>query len=266
MESDQYVKSPAFQMYPKDFLSDPNTLMMSTAEIGAYCLLLFICWDQDGLPDDIEDLAKLARMDVNQFEHAWEKRIARCFQKREDGKWTHKRLEKERQKQREWRAKSARGGKAGAGKRKNRKELTDEKGGSVLVEPKANQRPTKGQPNGNTAFASSIKEIHASANAEERQPDPLFESLASLCRINWKVCTDAQRGALNQTCGILRKQGHTAEEVESVGQWWWRTDWRGKQGQAPTPAQIRDVWEQAMNPIVAVDEHPNAYRKGKMVY
>lgn len=96
--------------------------------------------------------------------------------------------------------------------------------------------------------------------------DDLFESLASLCGIDWKVCTEAQRGALNQTCGVLRKAGHTAEQVGQVGQWWWKQDWRGKRGQAPTPAQVREVWRQALAPIAAVDEHPNAYRRGKMVY
>lgn len=115
MESDKpFVKSPAFQLYPSDFLSDKNTLAMSTLEIGAYCLLLFVCWAENGLPDGAEDLADIARLPLKQFQPMWERRIERCFTKREDGKWIHKRLEKERQKQAENRAKRQSAGAKGA--------------------------------------------------------------------------------------------------------------------------------------------------------
>src|SRR5688572_1370620 len=94
-----FVKSPAFQIYPADFLADANTLVMSAAEVGAYWLLICVCWRENGLPDDVEELADLARTPLKQFQVSWEKRIQRCFMKREDGMWTHNRLEKERVKQ-----------------------------------------------------------------------------------------------------------------------------------------------------------------------
>lgn len=95
--------------------------------------------------------------------------------------------------------------------------------------------------------------------------DQLFESLAAVCRIDWKVCTAEQRAQLNQSVGILRKAGHTPQEVQTVGKWWVEYDWRGRKGQAPRPADIREVWQQAFEPVRVLDEHPNAYRPGKMI-
>ena len=66
-------KSPAFQFYPADFLSDKNTLVMSAQEIGAYCLLIFVCWSEGFLHDDPEELATIARLPLDQFKKSWEK-------------------------------------------------------------------------------------------------------------------------------------------------------------------------------------------------
>jgi len=40
---------PAFQLYPNDFLADPNVAVMNLAELGAYFKLICHCWQQDGL-------------------------------------------------------------------------------------------------------------------------------------------------------------------------------------------------------------------------
>jgi uncharacterized protein YdaU (DUF1376 family) len=254
------VKSPAFQVYPNDFLADPNTLVMSTIEIGAYWLLILVCWKQDGLPAELHELASIARLSEKKFQAMWEQHIERCFQKRADGKWTHKRLEKERAKQAENRAKRQEAGRKGA----KAKWQTD---GNAIAMP--DPEPNNG--NGKRIAMHGLSDfslqtsVNASANAKEKR-DELFESLASVCRIDWKLCTAEQRGALNQTLGILRKEGHTALEVRQVGEWWFASDWRGRQGQAPRPDQIREVWQQAFMPTKVLDEHPNAYRKGKMVY
>ncbi len=100
------------------------------------------------------------------------------------------------------------------------------------------------------ARASQIPNTKNINNTHEkviRASDALFEALAETCGIDWKICTDQQRGALNQTCGVLRKQGRTPEQVFQVRDWWYRVFWKGKTGQAPTPSEIREVWGQAMN-------------------
>lgn len=52
-------RAPAFQFYPRDFLSDPNVLAMDNQQIGVYTKLLCICWMQDGMPDDAAALARM---------------------------------------------------------------------------------------------------------------------------------------------------------------------------------------------------------------
>jgi uncharacterized protein YdaU (DUF1376 family) len=114
METEPFVKSPAFQVYPADFLADPNTLVMSTVEIGAYWLLILVCWQQNGLPGNVAELSSIARLPLKKFQPLWESHIERCFLRREDGSWTHKRLDKERTKQAENRAKRQSAGLKGA--------------------------------------------------------------------------------------------------------------------------------------------------------
>lgn len=71
--------SPAFQFYPGEYLADKNTIPMTAEETGAYCLLMWVSWEQDGLPDDMEELADIARLPVEKFEPIWRRRIKKCF-------------------------------------------------------------------------------------------------------------------------------------------------------------------------------------------
>ena len=48
MENNGY-KAPAFQFYPKDFLTDDKVLAMSDDILGKYIKLLCIDWLNDGL-------------------------------------------------------------------------------------------------------------------------------------------------------------------------------------------------------------------------
>lgn len=119
-------KSPAFQFYPSDYLADKNTAVMNTEQVGAYHLLMMYCWKEGSLPDDMEELAILSRMETSKFEEAWEKRIQRCFIQNEDGNWIHPRLEKERDKQKNYKDQKKEAGKKGAKKRwKNNKKGSD---------------------------------------------------------------------------------------------------------------------------------------------
>lgn len=92
-------KAPAFQFYPADFLSDANVAMMDPATIGAYILLICYCWNEDGIPKDIKKLARLSRMNEQQFDEAWVY-LSECFVPHaDDTKLDHPRLQKEREKQ-----------------------------------------------------------------------------------------------------------------------------------------------------------------------
>lgn len=48
------------------------------------------------------------------------------------------------------------------------------------------------------------------------------------------------------------------ETVQAFSSWWKKNDWRGKQGQAPTPAQIYELWPQAF-----VSSSPSARKTGR---
>lgn len=72
-------KSPAFQLYPGDFLADPRVQAMRKEEVGVYCLLLFAEWLEGGpLIDDHEYLARIARCTPEEFATIWVA-VGRCF-------------------------------------------------------------------------------------------------------------------------------------------------------------------------------------------
>lgn len=93
---------PAFQWYPKDFLSDENVLAMSYTERGIYITLLSVCWLQGSLPAG-EELAEMLKIPWPRFDKLWTGRLSRCFVANGDGRLHHKRLDKEREKQEQFR-------------------------------------------------------------------------------------------------------------------------------------------------------------------
>lgn len=102
-------KSPAFQFYPDDFMGGKPG-MMTPEQTHVYVWLLCLDWNQGGFPLDIPTLARWCRVTPAIFRRAWSV-VQECFSSKE-GRWFNERLEKERQKQAEWREKSAKGGKS----------------------------------------------------------------------------------------------------------------------------------------------------------
>jgi uncharacterized protein YdaU (DUF1376 family) len=137
------AKSPAFQFYPKDWLSSPKVQLMTPEQEGAYVRLLCYCWDSGdcSIPDNDDELAVLSRLGEGWFKGG-SGVVRRCFvpHPRKPGYLTNERLLEEAEKQDAWRQKSSAGGKQSAEKRKKLK------GGSTnrqpdtppTVEPKAN--------------------------------------------------------------------------------------------------------------------------------
>lgn len=161
-------KSPAFQFYPGDFLSDPNQMLMELDEVGAYIRLICVCWDKGNLPNDLRKLAKLAGTTLREMERIWPA-LAPCFQDDPTfrGHLIHPRLEKERGKQAAWKEKSREGGKRSAEARKV-------KGGSGS-EPKwlpngSNQKATL---QSSTSVDSSVE--HQNPGEVAQKPDPRAE-------------------------------------------------------------------------------------------
>jgi uncharacterized protein YdaU (DUF1376 family) len=92
-------KAPAYQWYPRDYMADPVVQAMNLEQEGAYRRLMDICWLEQGLPTDVEDLWPLSKASSRDrfLEHIWPV-VGRKFQLRR-GKYQHKRLDRERAKQ-----------------------------------------------------------------------------------------------------------------------------------------------------------------------
>jgi len=161
------VKSPAFQVYPADFLADKNTLVMSAAEVGSYWLLLCVCWRENGLPDDVQELADLARTPLKQFQPSWDRKIQRCFEKREDGKWDHGRLVKERDKQAENREKRKVAGEKGA----KAKWQTDSK---AKAKPSPKLKPVDGNAMPTDSLSSSTSSSTTTTDQKKAKEPSAF--------------------------------------------------------------------------------------------
>jgi uncharacterized protein YdaU (DUF1376 family) len=146
-------KSPAFQFYPKDWLSSPKVQLMTPAQEGAYVRLLCYCWDSGdcSLPDDDAELSILSRLGEGWF-NGGSTVVRKCFIPHPDklGYLTNQRILEEAKKQEAWKKKSADGGRKSAAKRADKRIFS--KGGSKVVEPKPN-RPV--EPNGNIASSSA---------------------------------------------------------------------------------------------------------------
>lgn len=112
-------KSPAFQFYPKDFLTDENVRIMSLQERGAYITLICLCWIEGTLPADIVLLSRLCGTPLAAFRKLWPA-IDRCFTNHpnDSDRIIHPRLERERHNQAEFRRRQSANGKKGGRPRK----------------------------------------------------------------------------------------------------------------------------------------------------
>ena len=108
------MKPPAFQVYPRDFMSDANVLLMSWDERGVYMWLLYSCWLEGSIPADISELARICSpMTTRKMARMWA-RIGPCFAESEPGRLHHQRLTDQREKMEERRRKLSAAGEKGA--------------------------------------------------------------------------------------------------------------------------------------------------------
>jgi len=138
------TNSPAYQWYPKDILASSRVGEMTAEEECWYRRALDFCWVNGSLPADPE---KLARVIGKGCCSNGVQSIIKMFDISADGtRLLHDRQEIEREKQREWREKSAKGGLASKGKRKKARQIGTEQGGTEMV---ATKRQPNTQPNSN---------------------------------------------------------------------------------------------------------------------
>lgn len=149
---------PAFQFYPSDFRSDAKVSAMTFEEVGVYILLLTFCWTEGSIPSDKKALCRLLKCDIRTLDRIWPA-LAPCFTLRGDA-YIQGRLEREREKQSQYRAKQAEKGRA-SGVARNRRE-TDTNREATEPEPQTNRGSTEPQPdaqpeaNSSSSSSSSI--------------------------------------------------------------------------------------------------------------
>lgn len=93
-------KSPAFQWYPKDYLTDQSIATVSLEAEGLYRYLLDVAWLEDGLPADMGDVCALVRKCKTRehFDRLW-REISHKFVMGRGNRLRNKRQERERAKQ-----------------------------------------------------------------------------------------------------------------------------------------------------------------------
>jgi len=113
-------KSPAFQFYAAEFLADENVVMMTNQEIGCYIKLMCYCWREGSIPSDVSKIAKLCGEDSSAMAQLWLS-VSTCFSLAEAApdRLVHKRLEKEREKQKSYSLERSASGKKGAEAKRN---------------------------------------------------------------------------------------------------------------------------------------------------
>lgn len=160
-------KSPAFQFYPKDYLTDTRVMVMDLAVQGAYCRALYLCWLENGsLPADPKTLSKLIGCNCTPRIAA---EVIKMFEVDEQtSTMRHKRLDKEREKQEQRRKFTSAAGKVGMQKRWEKDNKTDNK---VITEAITEPLQTYNEgDNGNIALQFSSSSSYSSA--DEIQPPP----------------------------------------------------------------------------------------------
>lgn len=149
-------KAPAFQFYAKEFMTDANQAGMSLHEAGAYIRLMCIEWNEHGkgIADNAVKCARMVGATDTQMKKMWPT-LRRCFveHRSEAGMLTHPRLEKEREKQENYRRRQSDKGLASAALR-----LAKQPTGG---QPEGNHGSTAVQPNHQPNVNSPISDLRS---------------------------------------------------------------------------------------------------------
>lgn len=145
-------KSPAFQFYPNEYFGDANVQRMSIMQEGCYIRLMASCWVEGFIPADNAGIMELLTKPGQAPTVEDIERVKKCFtpKPRDATKLIHLRLDKEREKQRNWRDKCTKAGEASGHSRRKRREINNSQ--AELTFPFSS---TKCEPNANSSTSSS---------------------------------------------------------------------------------------------------------------
>lgn len=231
-------KSPAFQFYPKDFLS--GTATMSLQEVGAYVRLLCYAWDTGSVPAEGDERARIMVCSKAQERELW-KKVGKKFVLVNDV-YLNERMEDERQKQAEYRRRQSDKGKASGLARTGRE--PDVNHGSTAVqpehEPDANRKATLLFSSSSSSSVDPSKNDGSRGVPSAPRPQPIIDRrenekwakkhgyhVAGFC--DW-CCLDEQQAA--EFAGKIPGDDH-ALKLKQIKEW---------------ALDIRRKWSDRINP------------------
>lgn len=153
------MNRPWMPLYVADYLAD--TTHLSTAEHGAYLLLIMHYWQNEGLPTDERKLARIARMSFKEWSNIQET-IFDFF----DANWRHERID---------------------GELKKVREISDKRriaGGKRGSNSSANAQQMHGQMQNNSAHTSHFTDSQSETQTQEKER--IVEERASARPEGWK--------------------------------------------------------------------------------
>jgi uncharacterized protein YdaU (DUF1376 family) len=215
-------KSPAFQIYPKDFLADENVAAMTLEEVGCYWLLLCYCWNERSLPNDLKRLARLLKIRPSHMARLWEA-VGPCFVEDENGRLVNRRLQQERSKQEAFRENRSVSGKKGALEAwRRRRSKSAEINGTPMAQSKHSHDSATTQPMANdgssvsseTDMSSSVMSV----GSESRQPNIAVPAVPLLTSARREPPTfpAPMAGESDATAIRLRKEKFRADALASL--------------------------------------------------
>lgn len=121
-----FIRSPAFQFYVKEWRSSRSIARMSFAVRGMYLEMLLEQWDAGFVPDSADTCAELLGGRPSAWRSNWNV-LRKKFELSGTGKLQNTRLENERVKQRAWRKRAQKGGVATAKKKTSAAKTTSKR-------------------------------------------------------------------------------------------------------------------------------------------
>jgi uncharacterized protein YdaU (DUF1376 family) len=91
------MKSPAFQLYAADF--DMDTAAWTAPQVGVYIRLLLSAWVNGGIPNNMAEIARIARVDTRTLAKMWRQTLAKKWKLTPENMYVNNRMEIEREKQ-----------------------------------------------------------------------------------------------------------------------------------------------------------------------
>jgi 5-methylcytosine-specific restriction endonuclease McrA len=219
-------KNPAFQFYPKDWLTDDKVQAMSLSERGLYITLLCHAWLHGSIPDTELVLSRITNVRRDLFKRLWKGQLKSCFITSSVGRLINPRLERERAKQAFFREL-----RAAAGRR------SGETRQAKLKQPVDRFVQTKGQAKSKYAFpysSTSTLPLPLSASAEKGPCAYCGATPAQTGRVHeWDHFLPRRAGGSDDASNLVlachvcnqAKQGRIFATLDEARRWLHRAYW-----------------------------------------